>query len=72
MWHIGFSKDSSQDSRWVITGANDGTVRLWRLKLTDLVGIARQTAGRDLTPEEAKAFLRTKLSRLGASLSLDP
>lgn len=49
--HVGFSKD------WVVTGAYDGTVRLWRLKLSDLVGIACQTAGRDLTPEEAKVFL---------------
>jgi len=51
--HVGFSKDS----RWVVTGAYDGTVRLWRLDLSDLVGIACQTAGRDLTPEEAKVFL---------------
>ena len=51
--HVGFSKDS----RWIVTGAYDGTVRLWRLKLADLVGIACQTAGRDLIPEEAKDFL---------------
>jgi WD40 repeat protein len=42
---VGFSRDS----RWVITDAYDGTVRLWRLKLGDLVGVACQTAGRDLT-----------------------
>jgi WD40 repeat protein len=51
--HVGFSKDS----RWVITGAYDGTVRLWRLKLGDLVGVACQTAGRDLTRAEARTFL---------------
>ncbi len=51
--HVGFSKDS----RWVITGAYDGTVRLWRLKLGDLVGVACQTAGRDLTPAEARTFV---------------
>ena len=51
--HVGFSKDS----RWVITGAYDGTVRLWRLQLGDLVGVACQTAGRDLAPAEARAFL---------------
>jgi len=51
--HVGFSKDS----RWVMTGAYDGTVRLWRLKLGDLVGVACQTAGRDLTPAEAQTFL---------------
>jgi WD40 repeat protein len=51
--HVGFSKDSG----WVISGAYDGTVRLWRLKLGDLVGIACQTAGRDLTPAEARTFL---------------
>jgi WD40 repeat protein len=51
--HVGFSKDS----RWVITGAYDGTVRLWRLQLDDLVGVACQTAGRDLTPDEARTFL---------------
>jgi len=52
--HVGFSKDS----RWVITGAYDGTVRLWRLELGDLVRVACQTAGRDLTPAEARTFLR--------------
>lgn len=57
--HIGFTKDS----RWVITGAYDGTVRLWRLTLPDLVGIACQTAGRDLTPEEAEAFLGERARR---------
>jgi WD40 repeat protein len=51
--HLGFSKDS----RWVITGAYDGTIRLWRLNLSDLVGIACQTAGRDLTSSEALIFL---------------
>ena len=51
--HVGFS----EDSRWVITGAYDGTVRLWRLQLDDLVGIACQTAGRDLTRAEARTFL---------------
>jgi WD40 repeat protein len=51
--HVGFS----QDSRWVVTGAYDGTVRRWRLNLSDLVGMACQTAGRDLTPEEVRDFL---------------
>jgi WD40 repeat protein len=51
--HVGFSKDG----RWLVTGAYDGTVRLWRLKLGDLVGLACQTAGRDLTAVEARTFL---------------
>jgi WD40 repeat protein len=51
--HVGFSKDS----QWVITGAFDGTVRLWRLRLNDLIDVACQTAGRDLTPAEARNFL---------------
>jgi WD40 repeat protein len=47
----------SQDSRWVFTASDDGTVRLWRLKLADLIDIACQTAGRQLTPEEVRDFL---------------
>jgi hypothetical protein len=54
MEYVGL-KDT-KDSHWVITGAYDGTVRLWRLNLSDLDEIACQTAGRDLTPEEAKVF----------------
>ena len=50
---VGFSKDS----QWAITSAYDGTVRLWRLKLDDLVRVACQTAGRDLTSAEARTFL---------------
>jgi WD40 repeat protein len=57
--HVGFSKDS----RWVISGGYDGTVRLWRLKLDDLVGIACQTAGRDLTLAEARTFLGDERAR---------
>jgi WD40 repeat protein len=51
--HLGFTPDS----RWLISGANDGSVRLWRLGLTDLIDVACQTAGRQLTPDEARQFV---------------
>lgn len=55
MQHVGFSTDS----RCTVTAAYDGTVRLWRLKLDDMIGVACQTAGRNFTPAEAKLFLET-------------
>src|SRR5215472_4816322 len=45
----------SRDGRWVITGAYDGTARLWRLKLGDLVGVACQTGGSDFSRRRACA-----------------
>jgi WD40 repeat protein len=46
-----------KDGRWIITGASDGTVRLWRNKLDDLINVACEIAGRDLTDEEIRVFL---------------
>jgi WD40 repeat protein len=50
---IGFSNDG----RWIVTGGEEGTVRLWRLKLADLVDVACEIAGRDLTADEERLFL---------------
>ena len=38
-------------------GAYDGTVRLWRLRLDDLIQGACATAGRTLTPAEVEQYL---------------
>jgi WD40 repeat protein len=58
--YIGFSKDA----RWLISAGADGTVRLWRLEYSDLVDLACRTAGRQLTPEEIKDYLRGDSSQL--------
>ena len=51
--HLGFSPDG----RWLISGAYDGTVRLWRLRLDDLIQVACASAGRALTPAEVEQYL---------------
>ena len=40
-----------------MTGAHDGTVRMWRLKLADLIDAACRVAGRELTAQEVTTFL---------------
>ena len=43
--------------RRIVTAASDGTVRLWRLKLADLIDVACQIAGRELTADEVSTFV---------------
>jgi len=43
------------DGRWVATAARD-TVRLWPLRLDELIDLARRTAGRESTPAERKQY----------------
>jgi WD40 repeat protein len=52
-----FDIDFPKDGRWIVTAAYDGTVRLWHLKLDDLIDVACQIAGRQLTAEEVSIFL---------------
>ena len=51
--HLGFSPDG----RWLISGAYDGTMRRWRLRLDDLIQVACASAGRTLTPAEVEQYL---------------
>jgi WD40 repeat protein len=47
----------SPDNRWVVTGSDDGTARLWLLQIEDLLVLARRTAGRNLSKDEWQTFL---------------
>ena len=54
----------TSDSRWVITrndvgftGVFDFSVRLWLLRIEDLLALARRTAGRNLSTNEWNTFL---------------
>ena len=46
----------SSDGRWLATGSEDHTARLWRLSLDELVSLACRSAGRNLTLEEWLRF----------------
>jgi hypothetical protein len=47
--------DFSPDGRWLIVRtAND--VRLWPLRLDELVGLKERATGRDLTAKERKEY----------------
>jgi WD40 repeat protein len=37
----------SPDNRWVVTGSEDRTARLWLLQMKDLIGLARITVGQN-------------------------
>jgi WD40 repeat protein len=53
VFDIGFT----DGGRRMVTGALDGTVRIWRLKLDDLIDVACRVAGRELTADEVAAYL---------------
>jgi WD40 repeat protein len=42
----------SPDNRWLVTGSEDNTARLWHLRLNDLMDLARRTLGRQSADEE--------------------
>jgi hypothetical protein len=46
----------SPDLRWLITGSDDGTVRLRDLRIDALIDLARQRAGRELTDDERQKY----------------
>jgi WD40 repeat protein len=46
----------SADSRWLVTGSKDGTARVWRLQVNDLMELACQTAGRNLSYDEWQKY----------------
>jgi WD40 repeat protein len=55
--HEGFISNIafSSDGRWLVTKSNDA-VRLWHLKLDDLVSLACRVAGRNLTHYEWRVY----------------
>jgi WD40 repeat protein len=46
----------SPDNRWLATGSDDSTARLWLLQVNDLIDLARVTVGRNFTPEEWELY----------------
>ena len=47
----------SPDNHWLVTASSDNTARLWTLRLDELVDLACQTAGRNLTRAEWEQYL---------------
>jgi WD40 repeat protein len=48
----------SLDGRWLATSSLDGTVRMWRMNLDELVAVACRVTGRNLTQDEWAQYLR--------------
>jgi WD40 repeat protein len=48
--------DYTTDGRWLVTGAEDMTVRIWPLRRDDLLRIAKERVPRDFTPAERERF----------------
>jgi hypothetical protein len=46
----------SADSRWVLTGSEDKTARLWDLQMNDLIDLAGTVIGRNLFPDEWQLY----------------
>lgn len=46
----------SSDSRWLMSGDSNGEVRRWLLQLDELMKLACQTAGRNLSSDEWKMY----------------
>ena len=46
----------SSDSRWLVSDADDGTIRRWSLDMEWLLDYARTVAGRELTDEERRHY----------------
>jgi WD40 repeat protein len=46
----------SPDNRWVVTGSDDKTARLWLLQMKDLMHLARITVGRNFSADEWRLY----------------
>ena len=46
----------SPDNRWLVTGSEDKTARLWPLRVEDLVDLARITVGRNFSADEWRLY----------------
>ena len=46
----------SADSRWVVTGSEDNTARLWLLQANDLLDLARTILGRNFFADEWQLY----------------
>ena len=46
----------SPDNRWVVTGSDDKTARLWLLQMKDLMHIARIMVGRNFSADEWRLY----------------
>ena len=51
----------SPDGRWLVTGSDDKTVRIWELRIDALIDRARRLAGRELTVNERKHYMLDNL-----------
>ena len=47
----------SPDGRWLATTSQDSTTRLWRWRIDDLIDLACNTAGRNMTQEEWQRYM---------------
>ena len=45
------------DARWLATAGGDHAVRLWNLRLEELIALARRTSGRELSDDERRQYL---------------
>lgn len=51
-----YSLAFSQDGHWLAAGGNDGTVRIWTLLLPELIAMACQVSGRNLSLAEWPSY----------------
>jgi WD40 repeat protein len=54
--HCGTAVAISPDNRWLVTGSDDGTARLWLLQVDDLIDLARITVERNFSADEWKLY----------------
>jgi len=48
--------DYTDDGRFLVTGGDDGTARIWPLERDDLLRIAKERVSREFTPAERKKY----------------